>query len=94
MSLQQHAIAEASSGVALAGIPVVNVHGTDGHSQQDIHGSGARQMSIDTMDVSGLSLTNQGGHDATQGGVGEVSMREKMEAAQLQVRARFFEYPG
>lgn len=85
MSLQQNAVAEASAGVAMAGIPVVNVHGVDGQRQQDVQG--ARQMSVDMMDVSGLSLTNQG-NERQPGGAGgdDVSMREKMEAAQLQVR--------
>lgn len=88
MSLQQKAVAEASAGVAMAGIPVVNVHGVDGQQQQDVQG-GARQMSVDMMDVSGLSLTNQGNERQAGGaGGGDVSMREKMEAAQLQVRSR------
>lgn len=73
-------MAEASAGVAMAGIPVVNIHGVDGQRQQEDYG--ARQMSVDMMDVSGLSLTGQG--NERQGA--DAAMREKMEAAQLQVR--------
>jgi hypothetical protein len=80
MSVQQHAQVEASAGVAMAGIPIVQVQGVTQHQDQY---SGARQMSVDMMDVSGLSLTGQGNDQVRA--AGEDAMRDKMRAAQLQV---------
>lgn len=92
MSMQQRAQAEASAGVAMAGIPIVHVQGADQYQssaprqqQQQDQYSGARQMSVDGMDVGSLSLTGQGqGHDHVRA-AGEEAMRDKMRAAQLQV---------
>lgn len=94
MSLQQNASAEASAGVAMSGIPVVNI--------QDPQG-GARQMSVDAMDVSGLSLTGQANPQHSQqyaqlqqrdahGNDEHARMRDKMQEAQAQVRCGSFPY--
>jgi hypothetical protein len=92
MSMQQRAQAEASAGVAMAGIPIVQVQGVQQYptaapqQQQQDQYSGARQMSVDMMDVSGLSLTGQGNDPVRQ--AGDEAMRDKMRAAQLQVSRR------
>ena len=90
MPIQQNASAEANAGgFAMAGIPVVNI--------QDPQG-GARQMSVDAMDVSGLSLTGQAQPQQPQqyaqqqqgdahGNVEQARMRDMMQEAQAQVRS-------
>lgn len=91
MSIQQHAQVEASAGVAMAGIPIVQVQGVtqfpnsapQQQQQQQDQYSGVRQMSVDMMDVSGLSLTGQGNDQVRV--AGEEAMRDKMRAARLQV---------
>ncbi|KAJ9121515.1 hypothetical protein QFC22_002133 [Naganishia vaughanmartiniae] len=90
---QNVSAAEDSAGVAMSGIPIVNI--------QDPQG-GARQMSVDAMDVGGLSLTGQAtpphpeqyGQQQHQqrdvhGHVEQARMRDKMQEAQAQPNPSF-----